>query len=133
MSGSFTTYGRKLLIDNLFVAPTAGIGTVYIALCFVVPGTTDDATRLIEPVGLGYARKSYAGGWLTGQPGEAFNGNQITFALPSADWGVLRGWAMCNTLTAGKVIASGALRAPTPVKVGTQPIIATRGIRVALR
>lgn len=132
MAGSFTTYGRKLLIDGLFIQP-AGIGTVYIALAFVVPGTTDDATRLIEPVGLGYERKSYAGGWLAGTAGEAFNGNQISFNVPSGDWGVLRGWAMCNLSTGGKVIASGALRAPTPVKAGTQPVIATRGIRVALR
>jgi hypothetical protein len=132
VAGSFTTYGRKLLIDGLFITP-APIGTVYVALCFVVPGTTDDATRLIEPIGLNYSRKSYAGGWLAGTAGEAFNANQVTFAVPSAEWGVLRGWAICNAATAGKVIASGALRSPTPVKAGTQPVIATRGIRVALR
>lgn len=132
MSGSFTTYGRKLLIDGLFISPVS-IGTVHIALTFVIPGTTDDATRLIEPVGLNYARQAYSGGWLAGTAGEAFNANQITWPLPSADWGVVRGWAMCSAATGGKVIASGSLRSPTPVKLGTQPQIDTRGIRVALR
>jgi len=132
MSGSFTTYGRKLLIDGLFITPNS-IGTVYIALAFVVPGTTDDATRLIEPAGLNYSRKAYAGGWLAGTAGEVFNASIVTFNTPSGDWGVVRGWAICSAVVGGKVIGSGALRSPTPIKIGNVPTIAVRGIRAALR
>lgn len=134
MSGSFTTYGRKLLIDGLFVSPAA-LGDVYIAVTFVIPGTTDDATRLVEPVGNNYERKAYpfTNGWQSGTPGEIFNTAPVTFKIPSADWGTLRGWAICSASTLGKVIAAGPLRQPTPVRAGMLPEIATRGIRAALR
>lgn len=134
MSGAFTTYGRKLLIEGLFVSP-APLGDVYIAMTFVIPGTTDDATRLVEPVGNNYARKAYgfANGWQAGSAGEVFNTAPVTFGMPSADWGTIRGWAICSAAAAGKVIAAGPLRQPTPVRVGMLPEIATRGIRAALR
>lgn len=131
--GSFTTYGRKLLLGSLFVAP-APLGDTMVALTSVIPGTADDVTRLVEPSRGGYLRASYPFGlgWTAGQPGEVFNTAAVTFVTPTDDWGTIRGWALLSS-DESHVIAAGQLRQATAVKLAMSVVIVASGIRAVLR
>lgn len=131
--GSFTPYGRKLMVDSLFVTG-ATIGNVWIALCAVVPGSVDDSSRLVEPKTGAYARAAYTGGWTSGTAGEVVSVGAVTFPVPSSNWGTLRGWAICNALTGGNVIAVGSLVIPKSVTLGmTAPVIPAGAMKASLR
>lgn len=131
--GSFTPYGRKLLLDSLFITG-ATLGSVWVALTVVVPGTVDDAARLVEPREGDYARAPYSAGWTAGQPGEVLSAGVVTFPQPTGRWGTVRGWALVSAATDGNVIAVGAFTVPkTVTSVMTPPTIAAGGLKVMMR
>lgn len=134
--GAFTVYGRKRLMDSLFVAVDQ-VGDLWIALTLVVPGTSNDASRLVEPVGGAYARAAYpqSNGWTPSPTGEVFNAASFTFPVPNATWGTVRGWAAVTTASGdGNVLMSGPLRQPVTIQLGaTAPVVDIGALRATLR
>lgn len=129
-----TTYGRNLILGCTFLNGTRPT-SVYYALTLAIPGSSDDASLLVEPAVAEYARKLYtvSSGFYAITPGEISNTSVITFNTPVTDWGMVRGWAMCTALTGGLVIAGGALKQPRRAVAGSVLRIGIDATRLSVR
>lgn len=130
----FTAYGRGLLLGNTFLGGTPPT-TVWMALTVAVPLDSDDAAQLVEPVNAEYARVSYAvsGGFDQVVPGVLCNARAVQWATPTTDWGMVRGWAMCEDETAGLVIASGPFKQAKRVAAGVPVQLRGGSMRITSR
>lgn len=107
----------------------------WIALCDEEPGTDMDGTVLadLEPVG-GYGRVQY----LTGPTYWDNNGqyvtnlNTISFGIPTADWGMITHFALCDASSGGDLYAFGEFMNPQDVTTQTSFTIPQGGIILAL-
>jgi hypothetical protein len=129
---AFTRYGRQLLLTCTFLNATFP-STLYLALTTVVPTSSDDGALLVEPSAAEYDRVLFTGGLEEGTPGELTNSAAHQFPTPVSDWGVLRGWAMCTTATAGLVVVGGPLRQPRRASAGQPLILGVDAIRLTVR
>lgn len=86
----------------------------YVAVCLNMPDPSVDGTSLsqVEVAGsAGYARQpipSGGTGWASSGSG-ATNTVALTFGPATADWGVVRVWALCDALTGGNVLLAADL------------------------
>lgn len=121
--GSFGDYLEGKVLDAVFGAtalPT--IGTHYIALYTVIP--TDANAGGTEVTGGSYARVAVTNNttnWAaaTGtSPTSKANGTAITFPAPTANWGVVVGFAVYDAATVGNELAWGALTVNKTVNNG---------------
>jgi hypothetical protein len=112
-------YGRDqslaaFFMPDLFDAPAL----VYVALTLVLPTEGDTGSDLIEPSDPIYLRQPYQIGsefWgLTGRGG-ASNLDEISWGVPSVDWGDMRGWALCSDESGGRTYYLGELNPPLRV------------------
>jgi len=115
-----TNYLENRLVDLLFRSATyAKPSALYVALYTSAPSDAGGGT---EVAGGGYARVNLAPGdtnWTATQGGTAGASNgtngtttnavQITFATPSANWGVLTHFALHDAVTGGNALVWGAL------------------------
>lgn len=127
---ALSNFWENELIDHLFrgrsyTAPSA----MHFALFTAAPGETGGGT---EVSGGSYARVSYApttanfegtGGETTatdsaGTAGATQNINAITFAAPSANWGVVTHMGILDASTSGNLYTYGALTASKTVNNG---------------
>lgn len=137
MSGTFTPYGRQLLLGAVFTPELVTVpAELWVALTSVPPVANSDGTQLDEPDPLdGYLRVSYpldGGSWDSTQLGELFNTGLISFDAPTDSWPLLTGWALCSADTAGDCYAVGTLLEPYAPTVGVAPYIDVGGIAVGL-
>jgi len=136
MAGA-SMYGREQLLaaffmPELFDAPT----DVFVALCLSIPSSGDTGDDLAEPTDPVYVRQPYPIGssyWgSTGRAGVT-NTEELSFGIPSEDWGVVVGWALCSHETGGKTFYVGELNNPVrviydaaverPVIVGAEALV----------
>lgn len=113
--GSFSDYAEKAVLDTVFGAtafPT--IATHYIALYTALPGDADASGT--EVTGGSYARQSFTNNgtnWPAASgtsPTRKQNGVAITWSAgPTANWGVVVGFAIYDTASGGHELAWGAL------------------------
>lgn len=112
--GSLSDYAELKTLDLLFSAAAfPAIPTHYVALYTALPG--DGSASGTEVTGGAYARVAItnnATNWpaATGTaPATKANGIAITFPVPTANWGVVTGFAIYDAATAGNEICWGAL------------------------
>lgn len=134
---SLTPYGRHVFLRCAFTTDSMP-ATVYWALTVSTPSSSDDGVLLarMEPVATtNYARVAYtvANGFDFSTYGEMTNVLPIQFPTPSTDWGMLRGWAMCDAATSGRVLFTGTLRQPRRAAVGTALIMGVDALRLTVR
>jgi hypothetical protein len=94
-------------------------GTLYLAL-----STTDPNASLTEPSVGGYARASVANDgtmWPAASAGSKSNGVAVLLPEATADYPQVGWFALCDALTAGNIVVSGALTAPVTVTTGLSP------------
>lgn len=114
MAGSLGDYLEAKVLDAVF-GQTAlpSIATVYVALYTVIP--TDVNASGTEVSGGAYTRVAVTNNttnWpaATGtNPSSKANGTAITFAAPTANWGVVVGFAIYDASSAGNELAWGSL------------------------
>ncbi len=101
------------------------IGTVYFALCSVIPG--EDGTGGTEFSGTGYARVAVtcaAGAFKnpsSATQGQTNNTNKIVFPVANADWGTANAVAIYDASVAGNLLYRVAISA-TPCPALAQPV-----------
>ena len=135
--GSFSDYAELEVLDFLFGASAmTGAANLFFALSSTDP--TEDGSGITEPSGGDYARKSMANNkttWEAAAAGQIQNDIAITFVAASADWlagADLAFWAIFDDLTAGNMIAHGAITTPKPVLNGDTAEIAANACTITL-
>ena len=118
---AMTDYLEGALIGHVFrgtayTAPT----TVYIELLTVA---CSDAATGTEVAGGNYARAAVATGvgtWAAPSAGNGTTSNvsTITYAVPSAGWGLVVSWAIRDALTAGNQLFCAALTTSKTINSG---------------
>lgn len=136
MSSGITSYGASHWVAGMFGVismPT----TYYIALALAQPGVDSDGDILAAmepPPGVGYTRHSYGTGgsnWAS-NAGALVNLNDITYAAPTGDWGLLTYYVLCDSATSGQVYAFGQLDDPYFITKGLGVLVPAGGIVIAL-
>lgn len=125
---AMSNYLENKLVDAIFRAQAFTFPTtVYVALYTADP---TDAGGAGEVSGGGYARKDVACSlttWKstqnddvasTGSTGNTKNSADIVFAAPTANWGSITHFAICDALTAGNILFHGALGTAKTVNNG---------------
>jgi hypothetical protein len=135
---SFGDYLEAKVLDAVF-GQTAlpAIGTTYIALYTVIP--TDVNAGGTEVTGGSYARVAFTNNttnWpaATGtNPASKANGVAVTFPAPTANWGVVVGFAIYDALTVGNELAWGALTVNKTINNGdAAPSFAIAALTITL-
>lgn len=127
---AMSNYLENRLIDHLFRAQTlAAPATLYIGLTTSASGDTGPGT---EVSGGNYSRvavTSSLANWAgtqsagstvasSGTSGTTTNNAAITFPTPSADWGVVTGFAIYDAASAGNMLIYGSLGASKTINNG---------------
>ncbi|MFQ5479781.1 MAG: hypothetical protein ACE5DW_00700 [Thermodesulfobacteriota bacterium] len=82
--------------------------TAYVGLSTADP--LDTGAGLAEPTGGAYARVTTSAiDWNAAAAGSISNANALTFPQATASWGTVTHFAVFDALTAGNLLASGAL------------------------
>ena len=140
--GQFSQFAITQMLSSLLIpsqavslVPDSGTGSVYVALTSSVPLLGVSGDKLVEPTSSTYSRKEYGldvNYWML-EGGRAISNKQdIVWDMPTEDWKMIRGWALCTAATAGIVVASGALSNPFFIKSGTQPIVPAGALRMRM-
>lgn len=119
-----TNYGETKVLDHLFGATTyTAPATWYIALYTTAPNQETGASG-VEVTGGSYARAAVTNNTTNfpnataGDPSTKSNGTAITFATPSASWGTVVAYALCDASTAGNIVATNNLTTSKTINSG---------------
>ena len=135
MPSSVSDFGTETWLGVLLGInpPIAGY---WVALCSDEPGLGADGTILVElePTNPDYARQYYPAGELSwGLNGASVtNLDEIDFGTPSADWGPVGFYALCDSATDGEFYAVGEFANPQVVTAGYAMVIPPGGIVLSL-
>lgn len=91
---------------------------VYVAICLSVPTVGDTGDDLVEPSDDQYVRQPYPIGgdyWAFTGRGGVSNTAEVSFGVPSEDWGDVVGWALCTDEAGGSTYYVGELNNPLRV------------------
>jgi len=132
--GSFGDNLENAVLSHIFgkgdYIPPAHI---FIALSTADP--TDSGSGIAEPGGgTNYARKSTSpADWNAASGGALDNANAITFVeVSGASWGTITHFALFDLLTAGSMLAHGALTSPRTIESGDTASFAAGDLDVSL-
>lgn len=131
MAGSKSDYLENELLDHVlgggdYARPV----TVYVALFTVAPNDTGGGT---EVSGGSYARASVTNdvtNWPAASGGSKSNGQDITFAQATADWGTVVAFAILDAVTAGNMLYWGDLTTSKAINSGDTAKFATGDITI---
>ncbi len=133
--GSFGDFLELELLDHVFgAAAYTAPATLYVALYTVIP--TDASASGTEVTGGSYARVAVtnnATNWPAASAGAKANGTAITFPAPTAAWGTVVGFAICDAATLGNELAWGALTVNKTINNGdAAPVFAVGDLVITL-
>ena len=93
---------------------------LYLALCYTPPVPTDSGSTIDEVTGGGYSRVTLSSAnWINGTGGSKIYNSGFVLT-PSADWGLVTSYAICDTLTAGNMLDFGYLTSSISVVSGSK-------------
>jgi len=124
--GSIADFLELELLDHVCNAAYTPPATVYVGLSTADPG--DDAAGLAEPSGNGYARKAITFGAAASRV--VTQSGDVTFDQATGSWGTITHYALFDAITAGNMMAHGALGASKEVVSGNTPSIASAEVTV---
>lgn len=128
---SFANFWENEILDHIFNKGAYTAPTIYVGLSTADPG--DDASGLAEPSGNGYARVTTAAGdWNTAASGLIDNQNELSFPAATGSWGTVTYACLFDAVTAGNLLASGALTASKSITSGDTPKFAVGDLDVTL-
>lgn len=115
---NISTYLADKLLDHAFGGTAYAQPTCYVGL-FTTNPTEPAGTGGVEVSGGAYARQALAAGQGAAAAGSKTNSvAAITFAQATAAWGTVTGVGIFDAVTAGNLLASGALTANETVNSG---------------
>jgi hypothetical protein len=134
--GQLSTYGRTVMVNSVFRPEAAAVlGGAYMALTLAVPVDTDTGSSILEPTASSFERVPYGLGtyfWTMMSPGQVANTQQISWVIPTDNWGQVIGWALCTESTSGMVLAFGRLRRSMAIVAGQRLKVPPGSLRVSL-
>jgi hypothetical protein len=121
----FTTSKANAILDALCA------GTLYVGLSTADPGNT--GSTLAEPSGNNYARVAVAStDWNAAASRQKTNKNAIIFPAASGSWGTVSYFCLFDALTAGNLLASGAISPAQAVVSGNTMQIDANGATISI-
>ena len=133
---AISNFGGNLLLASVFTPDTANqITNLFVALTFDVPHKNVTGSDLNEPdSAYGYARAPYFIGadyWALNQQ-MVVNSQTILFDVPTEQWGRIRGWALCDDVDTGNVIACGSLSTQSSIAAGSDVRISIGDLKLRM-
>lgn len=117
----------------LVSAREQAVPAYYVALCFTEPGVAIAGSELEEPEEeAGYTRAviwNESGNWDL-LHNQLSNSEEVDFTLASADWGLVRYWAVTDSPTGGRVLWVGRFTEPMFIGEGDQVSIPVGGLDI---
>jgi hypothetical protein len=113
MAGSKSDYLENKVLDAVLNNTSLVVATPYVALYTVAP---TDSTGGTEVTGGSYAR--VAGSFGAASGGSCSNDAAVAFAAPTADWGTVVAFAICDSSTSGNILYWGDLTASRTILNG---------------
>lgn len=118
-----THYGADLFLNQLFGKSQTTPATLYVGLVTVRPDQYDTGSTLSEPSGGAYARVALANstaGFAPAEFAQKTNAVAVDFPVPTADWGLITHWVLCDASTGGQLLLWGTLHQSLYVETGLQ-------------
>lgn len=107
---SFSDYLENKVLDHVFGDGAYTSPTAYVALCTAVPTDASTGTTIVEATYTGYARLIInAADMSAAASGSKTNSAALTFAACTAGASTIIGFAVCDALTVGNVLAWGTI------------------------
>jgi hypothetical protein len=129
--GSFSNHWENAILDHLFGKGNYAPPVIYIGLSTSDP--TDSGAGLNEPSGNGYSRVQTAEtDWSVATGGLLDNVNPITFDAATGDWGTVTHFALFDTVSAGNMLAYGALAQSKTISNGDTVRFASGDLSITL-
>jgi hypothetical protein len=126
--GSLSDYSELELLDHVFNAAYSPAADIYVGFSTADP--TDVGSGLAEPSGNNYAREVIVFDAATSR--KVLQNGAIEFNQASGAWGDLTHWALFDALTAGNMLAHGALSSTLSPVAGNTPTIPDEEIYVQI-
>lgn len=118
---------------SLVSASEEPVSAYYVALCYTEPGIATAGSELDEPEEeAGYVRAviyNESGNWEQ-LHNQLSNAEDVDFTVASADWGLVRYWAITDEATGGRVFWTGSFTEPLYVGEGEQVSIPAGGLDI---
>lgn len=130
-----TWYGRNLRADSWWDGSTMPT-VLYMGLCSAVPtaDTTGTTMQDLEPYGVGsYARIAVdmdSSTWNTSVSGIITNKVDLEFAAPTAAWGSLNAYGLCDAISEGNLLMYGSISTTLNPTVGRSLVIPAEQLRI---
>lgn len=127
MPGGFSNFLEVKILEHIFPGPPYSPGAPRVGLCTDDPTEAGTGANCFEVfnIGTNYARVlTSPGDWeLGGTPGTVYNKNSITFNTPSADWGLIKFFAIFNSSIwgVGDMLIYGPLVPEIDIIAGSVP------------
>ena len=122
--GGVSDYLANELLDHVFkndvFTPPANY---YQALAVGAIVDADTGSTITEPSG-SYERKEYTGGFATAIGGLSDNSTNFNFVTSTTAWGTILAFPLCDAVTAGNLLFTGAFNTAFVIEEGKIPNIA---------
>ncbi len=132
---SFSVYLEQKVLEHAFKVAAFTVPTnLYLALLTSAPADDDTGSTIVEPSGNAYARVNHDV-WAVATVATVTsckNTGAITFPTATGLWGTISHFAICDALTAGNVLAYGALTTAKSVTTDDTPSFASNAIVITL-
>lgn len=126
--GSLSNYAENKILDHVLkVSPFTQPTNIYIGLSTADP--LDTGAGIAEPVGGGYVRV-ICNGWDAAASRVTANTADVVFPEATGDWGTITHFALFDAITAGNMLAHGALAVSKAVDTGIDAKFAAGDIDV---
>lgn len=137
MSGRLTLWGAGQLLTTYFSGETDRLPSLYLALIKDVPPTPYvSGDELDEPVGMSYQRVEIpmdAGYWHNDvQPQLIATDQDLEFVAATGDWGRIKYWALCDSMSAGNCFAVGAMEDIQEITDTDTAVVSSGDISISL-
>jgi hypothetical protein len=137
MPGRLTVWGASQLLTTYFSRTTTPPPIFYLALIReIAPNPYLSGSELDEPDTDDYARvaidNTLANWSNSSSPQEIANTSSVQFVTATTDWGMIRYWALCNSVVDGYNFLVGDLETPISVAAGDQPVFSPSDLSMAL-
>ncbi len=123
-----TNYLRKRIVDHILGKFTySRPAGVFLALFTEVPNAAGSTAS--EVAGGGYGRQAISGVMQAADTasGSTTNDTAITFGSPTANWGLIRGFAVMDAQTGGNMLLYASFDPPREILAGAAPFVVPAG------
>ena len=125
--GSISNFLENELLDHIFNAAYTPPANVFIGLSTADP--LDDASGLAEPVGNNYSRVTIT--FATAASRAVDQKAKVTFPTASGAWGTLTHYGIFDAVSAGNMLAHGALNTSKGVVNGNVPYVTASEVNIS--